>query len=127
MEDLIPHEQLYEKLKEIGFPASWGGFNIIYYKRVPNMSNNEFKDLLEALEKKIITYEEYLEQIEEYKKEPRDENQADIIVPIDLEVPYVDSNGEPELLRGTAAKIMLMRELVKNFKIGQQIRLELGL
>lgn len=125
MEDLTPHEHLYEKLNEIGFPASWGGFNIIYYKRVPNMSNNEFKDLLEALEKKIITYEEYLEQIEEYKKEPRDENQADIIVPIDLEVPYVDSNGEPELLRGTAAKIMLMRELVKNFGVGGQLSLGL--
>ena len=76
------------------------------------MSNIELKDLLYALEQKTITYIEYCEQIEQAKKEPKDENQADIVVPIGLEIPYVDSNGEPEMLRGTAAKIMLMRDII---------------
>ena len=51
--------------------------------------------------------------------------QADITPPDGYEVPYVDSNGEPELLRGTAAKIMLMRTLIKNFGVGGQLTLGL--
>ena len=51
--------------------------------------------------------------------------QADITPPDGYEVPYVDCNGEPELLRGTAAKIMLMRELIKNFGVGGQLTLGL--
>ena len=51
--------------------------------------------------------------------------QADIIAPEPCEVPYIDSNGEPELLRGTAAKIMLMRKLIKNFGVGGQLTLGL--
>ena len=51
--------------------------------------------------------------------------QADIEPCGVCEYPYVDSNGEPELLRGTAAKIMLMRELIKNFGVGGQLTLGL--
>ena len=41
------------------------------------------------------------------------------------EYPYVDSNGEPELLRGTAAKIMLMREIIDKIGVGEQLTLGL--
>ena len=51
--------------------------------------------------------------------------QADIEPCGVCEYPYIDCNGEPELLRGTAAKIMLMRKLIKNFGVGGQLTLGL--
>ena len=51
--------------------------------------------------------------------------QADITPPDGYEVPYVDCNGEPELLRGTAAKIMLMREIINKIGVGGQLTLGL--
>src|SRR5574344_847640 len=57
--------------------------------------------------------------------------QADIIAPEGYKCPYIEysPSGQEEhtFLTGTAAKIMLMREMIKNFKIGQQTRLELKL
>lgn len=53
--------------------------------------------------------------------------QADITPPEGYEVPYVDSNGEPELLRGTAAKIMLMREIINKIGVGGQLSLGLNI
>ena len=47
--------------------------------------------------------------------------QADITPPEGYKVPYVDCNGEPELLRGTAAKIMLMREIIDKIGVGGQV------
>ena len=87
LEDLTPHEALYEKMAFCGqFLPVLDGVKVIYYK----------------------TY-----------------RQADIEPCCVCEYPYVDSNGEPELLRGTAAKIMLMRELIKNFGVGGQLSLGL--
>ena len=87
MEDLPPHDRLFEQMTFSGtFLPVYDGINITYYKRY---------------------------------------RQADIIAPEGYKVPYVDSNDEPELLRGTAAKIMLMRELVKNFGVGGQMNLGL--
>ena len=87
LEDLTPHEALYEKMAFCGqFLPFLDGVKVVYYKRY---------------------------------------RQADITPPDGYEVPYVDSNGEPELLRGTAAKIMLMRELIKNFGVGGQLTLGL--
>ena len=51
--------------------------------------------------------------------------QADITPPEPCEWPYVDSNGEPELLRGTAAKIMLMRDIINKIGVGGQLTLGL--
>lgn len=55
--------------------------------------------------------------------------QADIEPPEPCEVPYVEygptGKEEHTLLTGTAAKIMLMRELVKNFGVGGQLSLGL--
>ena len=57
--------------------------------------------------------------------------QADIEAPIDYSCPYVEYSptGKEEhvTLSGVAAKIMLMRELVKNFKVGKQMNLGLEL
>ena len=87
LEDLTPHEALYEKMAFSGtFLPVLDGVKVIYYKRY---------------------------------------RQADITPPDGYEVPYVDCNGEPELLRGTAAKIMLMRELINNFGVGRQLSLSL--
>src|SRR5574344_1838830 len=93
MEDLTPHEALFEKMAFCG----------------------QFLPVLDGV--KVIYYKIY--------------RQADIIAPIDYSCPYVEysPSGQEEhtFLTGTAAKIMLMRELIKNFKIGQQTRLELKL
>ena len=51
--------------------------------------------------------------------------QADITPPDGYEVPYIDCNGEPELLRGTAAKIMLMRDIINKIGVGGQLTLGL--
>ena len=51
--------------------------------------------------------------------------QADITPPDGYEVPYVDCNGEPELLRGVAAKIMLMRKIIDKIGVGGQLTLGL--
>lgn len=47
--------------------------------------------------------------------------QADITPYGECEYPYIDSNGEPELLRGTAAKIMLMRDIINKIGVGGQV------
>ena len=87
MEDLPPHNRLFEQMAFSGhFLPVYDGVNITYYKRY---------------------------------------RQADITPPDGYKVHYVDCNGEPELLRGTAAKIMLMRELIKNFGVGGQLTLGL--
>lgn len=87
MEDLPPHNRLYEQAAFSGhFLPIYEGVNITYYKR--------------------------------YK-------QADITPPIDYSCPYVDSNGEPELLRGVAAKIMLMRNIINKIGVGGQLTLGL--
>ena len=87
MEDLPPHNRLFEQMAFSGtFLPVYDGVKVVYYKRY---------------------------------------RQADITPPEPCEVPYVDCNGEPELLRGTAAKIMLMRELIKNFGVGGQLTLGL--
>ena len=51
--------------------------------------------------------------------------QADITPPEGYKCHYIDSNGEPELLRGTAAKIMLMREIINKIGVGGQLTLGL--
>ena len=55
--------------------------------------------------------------------------QADIIAPEGYKCPYVEYSptGQEEhtFLTGTAAKIMLMRELIKNFGVGRQLSLGL--
>ena len=51
--------------------------------------------------------------------------QADITPCGVCEYPYVDSNGEKELLRGVAAKIMLMREIINKIGVGGQLTLNL--
>ena len=92
MEDLPPHNRLFEQMA----------------------FNGHFLPVLDGV--KVIYYKIY--------------RQADIIAPEGYKCPYVEysPSGKEEhvTLSGTAAKIMLMRELVKNFKIGQQIGLELG-
>ena len=47
--------------------------------------------------------------------------QADITPYEPCEWAYVDSNGESELLRGTAAKIMLMRDIINKIGVGGQV------
>lgn len=91
LEDLTPHEALFEKMAFCGqFLPVLDGVKVIYYKRY---------------------------------------RQADIIAPEPCEVPYVEysPSGQEEhtFLTGTAAKIMLMRELVKNFGVGGQLSLGL--
>ena len=87
MEDLPPHNRLFEQMAFSGtFLPVYDGINITYYKIY---------------------------------------RQADIEPCGVCEYPYVDCNGEPELLRGTAAKIMLMRKLIKNFGVGGQLSLGL--
>ena len=91
MEDLTPHEALYEKMAFSGtFLPVLDGVRIIYYKRY---------------------------------------RQADIIAPEGYKCPYVEYSpqGQEEhtFLTGTAAKIMLMRELIKNFGVGGQLSLGL--
>ena len=93
MEDLPPHNRLFEQMAFSGqFLPVLDGVKVIYYKRY---------------------------------------RQADIIAPEGYKCHYIEYSPqgipEPTILTDTAAKIMLMRELIKNFKIGQQIRLELGL
>ena len=55
--------------------------------------------------------------------------QADIIAPDGYKCPYIEysPSGQEEhtFLTGTAAKIMLMRELIKNFGVGGQLTLGL--
>ena len=55
--------------------------------------------------------------------------QADITPPDGYKCPYVEysPSGQEEhtFLTGTAAKIMLMRELIKNFGVGGQLTLGL--
>ena len=88
MEDLPPHNRLYEQAAFSGhFLPVYEGVNITYYKIY---------------------------------------RQADITPPIDYSCPYVDSNGEAELLRGTAAKIMLMRDIINKIGVGGQLILEIG-
>lgn len=89
LEDLTPHEALYEKMAFCGqFLPFLEGVKVIYYKRY---------------------------------------RQADIIAPEGYKCPYVEysPSGQEEhtFLTGTAAKIMLMRELVKNFGVGEQLSL----
>ena len=87
MEDLPPHNRLFEQMAFSGtFLPVYDGVNITYYKRY---------------------------------------RQADITHPEPCEVPYVDCNGEPELLRGTAAKIMLMRDIINKIGVGGQLTLGL--
>ena len=93
LEDLTPHETLFEKMEFSGhFLPVYDGVNITYYKRY---------------------------------------RQADIIAPEGYKCPYVEYSptGQEEhtFLTGTAAKIMLMRELVKNFGVGRQMNLGLEL
>ena len=87
LEDLTPHEALFEKM---AFCGQWlpvlDGVKVVYYKRY---------------------------------------RQADIEPCEPCEVPYIDCNGEPELLRGTAAKIMLMREIIDKIGVGGQLTLGL--
>ena len=93
LEDLTPHEALYEKMAFCGqFLTVLDGVKVIYYKRY---------------------------------------RQVDIIAPEGYKCPYVEYSptGQEEhtFLTGTAAKIMLMRELVKNFGVGRQMNLGLEL
>ena len=57
--------------------------------------------------------------------------QADITPPIDYSCPYVEHSpsGEPEptLLTGTAAKIMLMRDIINKIGVGGQLGFDLGI
>ena len=87
MEDLPPHNRLFEQMEFSGYwlPV-YDGVNITYYKRY---------------------------------------RQADITPPEPCERSYIDCNGEPELLRGTAAKIMLMREIIEKIGVGGQLSLGL--
>ena len=87
MEDLVPHQRLFEMMDFSGsFLPVYEGVSITYYKRY---------------------------------------RQADIMPPEGYELPYVDSNGEKELLRGVAAKIMLMRDIINKIGVGGQLTLGL--
>ena len=87
LEDLTPHEALYEKMAFCGqFLPVLDGVKVVYYKRY---------------------------------------RQADIEAPEGYKCPYVDSNGESELLRGVAAKIMLMRDIINKIGVGGQLTLNL--
>src|SRR5574344_732092 len=93
LEDLTPHEALFEKMEFSG----------------------QFLPVLDGV--KVIYYKIY--------------RQADIIAPEGYKCPYVEysPSGQEEhtFLTDTAAKIMLMRELVKNFKVVNQMNLGLEL
>ena len=87
MEDLTPHEHVYEMMAFSGhFLPIYEGVNITYYKRY---------------------------------------RQADITPPIDYSCPYVEHSplGQEEhtLLTGTAAKIMLMRDIINKIGVGGQV------
>src|SRR5574344_1515263 len=93
LEDLTPHEALYEKMAFCG----------------------QFLPVLDGV--KVIYYKIY--------------RQADIEAPIDYKCPYVEYSptGQPEhtFLTGTAAKIMLMREIINKIGVGGQLTLGLEL
>lgn len=91
MEDLPPHNRLFEQMAFNGhFLPIYDGVNITYYKRY---------------------------------------RQADIEAPIDYSCPYVEysPSGQEEhtFLTGTAAKIMLMREIIEKIGVGGQLTLGL--
>ena len=91
MEDLTPHEALYEKMAFSGtFLPVYDGVNITYYKIY---------------------------------------RQADITPPDGYKCPYVEyspqGTPEPTELTGTAAKIMLMRKIIKKIGVGGQLTLGL--
>ena len=87
MEDLPPHNRLFEQMAFSGhFLPFLDGVRVVYYKRY---------------------------------------RQADIEPCGVCEYPYIDSNGEPELLRGTAAKIILMRDIINKIGVGGQLTLGL--
>ena len=91
MEDLPPHNRLYEQAAFSGhFLPRYGDVNITYYKRY---------------------------------------RQADIEAPEGYKCPYVEHSpsGKEEhtLLTGTAAKIMLMRNIINKIGVGGQLTLEL--
>src|SRR5574344_2398955 len=93
MEDLPPHNRLFEQMAFNGhFLPVYDGVKVIYYKIY---------------------------------------RQADIEPPEGYSCPYVEysPSGKEEhvTLSGVAAKIMLMRELIKNFKVGKQMNLGLEL
>ena len=91
MEDLPPHNRLFEQMAFSGtFLPVYDGVNITYYKIY---------------------------------------RQADITPPEGYKCHYIEyspqGTPEPTELTGTAAKIMLMRELIKNFGVGGQLSLGL--
>ena len=91
MEDLTPHERLYEIGSFSGtLPPVYDGVNITYYKRY---------------------------------------RQADITPPEGYKCPYIEyspqGTPEPTILTGTAAKIMLMREIINKIGVGGQLSLGL--
>ena len=93
MEDLPPHNRLFEQMAFSGhFLPFLDGVRVVYYKRY---------------------------------------RQADIEAPEGYKHAYIEHSPsgtpEPTLLTGTAAKIMLMRELIKNFGVGKQMTLGLDL
>lgn len=93
LKDFTPHEQLYEKLVAMGSPET-----------IHNDQHGTFT---------INYYKRYKE--------------ADITPPDGLQMPYVEYSPEGQaesvLLHGTAAKILLMGELLAGLSYGNQLSL----
>lgn len=118
LEDLTPHEALYEKMAFSGtYMPVLDGVKVVYYKRYRQAD-------IEALEGYKCPYVEYFTVFDKelYIKEKKEAK--DKTIKIEKKTKVIE---EHSMLNGTAAKIMLMRELVKNFGVGGQMSLGLEL